>query len=139
MGYGVTMRTRSYRHMRAEERETVSLGLAHGQSLRTMASVLGWASRTVNRELARNVTRGRPYDQSFVRRLGADDDALAIVKTIIVLAHQLGRQVIAEGVETAEQLTILRALGCEYGQGYVFAKPLPCADVPSFLASGRRW
>jgi EAL domain-containing protein (putative c-di-GMP-specific phosphodiesterase class I) len=78
-------------------------------------------------------------DQSFVRRLGADDDALAIVKTIIVLAHQLGRQVIAEGVETAEQLTILRSLGCEYGQGYVFAKPLPCADVSSFLASGHRW
>jgi diguanylate cyclase (GGDEF)-like protein len=78
-------------------------------------------------------------DQSFVRRLGADDDALAIVKTIIVLAHQLGRQVIAEGVETAEHLTILRALGCEYGQGYWFAKPLPCADVSSFLAIGRRW
>jgi diguanylate cyclase (GGDEF)-like protein len=78
-------------------------------------------------------------DQSFVRRLGADDDALAIVKTIIVLAHQLGRQVIAEGVETADQLTILRALGCEYGQGYYFAKPLSCADVSSLLASGRRW
>ena len=78
-------------------------------------------------------------DQSFVRRLGADDAALAIVKTIIVLAHQLGRQVIAEGVETAEHLTILRLLGCEYGQGYWFAKPLPCADVSSFLASRRRW
>ncbi|MEO7860144.1 MAG: GGDEF domain-containing response regulator [Nitrospirales bacterium] len=78
-------------------------------------------------------------DQSFVRRLGADDDALAIVKTIIVLTHQLGRQVIAEGVETADQLTILRALGCEYGQGYFFAKPLSCADVSSILASGRRW
>jgi diguanylate cyclase (GGDEF)-like protein len=78
-------------------------------------------------------------DQSFVRRLGADDDALAIVKTIIVLAHQLGRQVIAEGVETAEQLTILRSFGCEYGQGYLFAKPLPCVDVSSFLASGRHW
>ena len=78
-------------------------------------------------------------DQSFVRRLGTDDDALAIVKTIIVLAHQLGRQVIAEGVETADQLTILRALGCEYGQGYFFAKPLTCADVSSLLASGRRW
>ena len=74
-----------------------------------------------------------------MRRLGADDDALAIVKTIIVLAHQLGRQVIAEGVETAEQLTILRALGCEYGQGYWFAKPLPGAEVSSFLASGRCW
>ena len=78
-------------------------------------------------------------DQSFVRRLGADDDALAIVKTIIVLAQQLGRQVIAEGVETAEQLTILRALGCEYGQGYWFAKPLPGAEVSSLLASGHRW
>ncbi len=78
-------------------------------------------------------------DQSFVRRLGADDDALAIVKTIIVLAHQLGRQVIAEGVETAEHLTILRLLGCEYGQGYLFAKPLPCAEVSSLLASSRRW
>jgi diguanylate cyclase (GGDEF)-like protein len=78
-------------------------------------------------------------DQSFVQRLGADDDAFAIVKTIIVLAHQLGRQVIAEGVETAEHLTILRLLGCEYGQGYWFAKPLPCADVSSFLASGHSW
>lgn len=78
-------------------------------------------------------------DQSFVQRLGTDDDAFAIVKTIIVLAHQLGRQVIAEGVETAEQLTILRLLGCEYGQGYWFAKPLPCTDVSSFLASGRCW
>ncbi|HSF67710.1 MAG TPA: GGDEF domain-containing response regulator [Nitrospiraceae bacterium] len=78
-------------------------------------------------------------DQSFVQRLGADDDAFAIVKTIIVLAHQLGRQVIAEGVETVEHLTILRLLGCEYGQGYLFAKPLPCAEVSAFLAFGRRW
>ncbi|HEY6085650.1 MAG TPA: EAL domain-containing protein [Nitrospira sp.] len=78
-------------------------------------------------------------DQSFVRRLGADDDALAIVKTIVVLAHQLGRQVIAEGVETQEQLTILRSLGCEYGQGYLFAKPLASDEVASLLTSGRRW
>jgi len=78
-------------------------------------------------------------DQSFIRRLGADDDALAIVKTIVILAHQLGRQVIAEGVETTEQLTTLRLLGCEYGQGYLFAKPLPYAEVSAFLASGRHW
>ena len=78
-------------------------------------------------------------DQSFVRRLGADDDALAIVKTIIALAHQLGRQVIAEGVETAEQLAILRSLGCEYGQGYLFAKPLLPEDVPQVLGSSRHW
>ena len=78
-------------------------------------------------------------DQSFVRRLGIDDDALAIVKTIIGLAHQLGRQVIAEGVETAEHLAILRSLGCEYGQGYFFAKPLPSEEISPLLASGRRW
>ena len=78
-------------------------------------------------------------DQSFVRRLGTEDDALAIVKTIITLAHQLGRQVIAEGMETAEHLVILRSLGCEYGQGYFFAKPLAPEEVDTLLASGRRW
>jgi transposase, IS30 family len=60
MGYGVAMRTRSYRHMSAEERETLSLGLAHGHSLRALASVLGRAPSTVSREYARNAVRG-PY------------------------------------------------------------------------------
>jgi len=78
-------------------------------------------------------------DQSFIRRLGVDDDALAIVKTIIALAHQLGRQIIAEGVETVEHRSLLRSLGCEYGQGYLFAKPLLPDGVCSLLASGPRW
>jgi IS30 family transposase len=60
MGYGVAMRTKSYRHMSAEERETVSLGLARSHSLRTMATLLGRPPSTVSRELARNTTRGRP-------------------------------------------------------------------------------
>ncbi|MGE3979461.1 MAG: IS30 family transposase, partial [Nitrospira sp.] len=55
------MHTRSYRHLSADERETLSLGLAHGHSVRTMAAVLGRAPSTVSREVARNVTRGRPY------------------------------------------------------------------------------
>ncbi len=55
------MQTRSYRHLSADEREAVSLGLAYGHSVRTMALVLGRAPSTVSRELARNVTRGRPY------------------------------------------------------------------------------
>jgi transposase, IS30 family len=61
MGYGVAMRTKSYRHLSAEERETLSLGLAHGRSVRTMARVLGRAPSTVSREVARNATRGHPY------------------------------------------------------------------------------
>ncbi|MBX3319526.1 MAG: IS30 family transposase [Nitrospira sp.] len=55
------MHTRSYRHLSAEERETLSLGLAQGQSLRTMARILGRAPSTVSREVTRNTTRGRPY------------------------------------------------------------------------------
>jgi EAL domain-containing protein (putative c-di-GMP-specific phosphodiesterase class I) len=78
-------------------------------------------------------------DQSFVRRLGEDDDALAIIKTIVVLAHQLGRKVIAEGVETSEQLAMLRSLACEYAQGYLFAKPLPEAEVRQLLITDPRW
>jgi len=74
-----------------------------------------------------------------IHRLGADDDSFAIVKTIIALAHQLGRQVIAEGIETAEHLVILRSLGCEYGQGYFFTKPLDFEEVEALLASARRW
>ena len=60
MGYGVAMHTKSYKHMSAEERETLSLGLAHGQSLRTMARVLKRAPSTVSREWARNAVRS-PY------------------------------------------------------------------------------
>ncbi|MDQ1291584.1 MAG: hypothetical protein QG615_1393 [Nitrospirota bacterium] len=55
------MRTRSYSHMSAEERETLSLGLACGHSLQTMATVLGRAPSTLSRESARNTTRGHPY------------------------------------------------------------------------------
>lgn len=57
MGYGVAMRTRSYRHLSAEERETLSLGLAAGHSLRRMARVLGRAPSTVSREISRNAGR----------------------------------------------------------------------------------
>ncbi|NJN70819.1 MAG: IS30 family transposase [Nitrospira sp.] len=55
------MHTRSYRHLSAEERETVSLGLARGHSIRAMARILGRAPSTVSREVSRNATRGHPY------------------------------------------------------------------------------
>lgn len=61
MGYGVAMRTRCYQHMSAEERETLSLGLARGHSLRAMAAMLRRAPSTLSREYSRNTIRGRPY------------------------------------------------------------------------------
>jgi diguanylate cyclase (GGDEF)-like protein/PAS domain S-box-containing protein len=63
-------------------------------------------------------------DRSFVSRMGPHGEDSEIVGTIISLAHNLNLDVIAEGVETAKQLTQLQALGCEYGQGYYFSRPV---------------
>lgn len=64
-------------------------------------------------------------DQSFVRNLTANSDDLVLVTTIINMAHQLGCKVIAEGVETKEQMLLLKNADCDFGQGYYFSKPLP--------------
>jgi len=63
-------------------------------------------------------------DRSFVSKLGSDEDTHAIVGTIVNLAHTLHMNVVAEGIETEQQLTELVELGCDSGQGYYFAKPL---------------
>jgi len=52
-----------------------------------------------------------------------------IVRTIIAFSNQLGLAVVAEGIETLEQLKILRDLKCEFGQGYLFSKPLPVQEI----------
>jgi diguanylate cyclase (GGDEF)-like protein/PAS domain S-box-containing protein len=64
-------------------------------------------------------------DQSFVKGLGKDVEDTAVVRMIIELAHTLGLEVIAEGVETEEQATLLKEMGCDVAQGYHFSKPLP--------------
>ncbi|EGW23327.1 EAL domain-containing protein [Methylobacter tundripaludum] len=70
-------------------------------------------------------------DQSFVRDLETDPGDRAIAEAIVVMAHRLGLKVIAEGVETEGQYALLAEAGCEYVQGYLFAKPMP---VEAFLA-----
>jgi diguanylate cyclase (GGDEF)-like protein/PAS domain S-box-containing protein len=75
-------------------------------------------------------------DQSFIRGMTTDDDDLEIVRTIIALGHNLGLEVMAEGVETTEQLVQLRALGCETAQGYLFARPMTPEDIDARLAAG---
>jgi EAL domain-containing protein (putative c-di-GMP-specific phosphodiesterase class I) len=74
-------------------------------------------------------------DRSFVTGLGVDPGRSAIVFTIISLARDLGLEVIAEGVETAAQLAQLRERRCQYGQGYVFSKPLDADGAGELLAS----
>ena len=63
-------------------------------------------------------------DRSFISQLGPNGENSEIVRTIVLLARNLGLDVVAEGVETAEQLSQLQAIGCEYGQGYFFFRPL---------------
>lgn len=74
-------------------------------------------------------------DQSFVRQLLDDADNLAILEGILTLAHNFGRTTIAEGVETVEQGTLLVQLGCEMGQGYGIARPMPAAELPGWMAT----
>ena len=76
-------------------------------------------------------------DQSFVRGLGVDQSAEAIAAAVLTLGHSLGLRVIAEGVETPDQLRILRALGCDEMQGFLFSKPLSLEDFAGCLAAGR--
>jgi diguanylate cyclase (GGDEF)-like protein/PAS domain S-box-containing protein len=74
-------------------------------------------------------------DQSFVRNLHQGSTSLALCKALIVLAHELGMKVVAEGIETIEQRDLLLAAGCDCGQGYWFSKPLSAADFESFCAA----
>ena len=72
-------------------------------------------------------------DRSFVSRITDGDQALQIVRTIIELARVLGMDVIAEGIETVEQYRLLRQLGCRFGQGYLFARPMSAEAVTELL------
>jgi EAL domain-containing protein (putative c-di-GMP-specific phosphodiesterase class I) len=71
-------------------------------------------------------------DRSFVSRMSIDKDSRGIVKTIITLATELGKAVIAEGVETEEHKAMLTELSCGYGQGYLFSQPLPKDKAEEF-------
>jgi diguanylate cyclase (GGDEF)-like protein len=75
-------------------------------------------------------------DRSFVAKLGIEARAAAIVRAIVVLAHELGMTPVAEGVETAAQADLLAALGCPMAQGYLFGRPEPAAKLwPSRAAA----
>jgi len=72
-------------------------------------------------------------DGSFISRMAKGDENSEIVRTICTLANNLGMEVVAEGVETREQLELLRGLKCEYGQGYLFSKPLDAEKATTMV------
>jgi diguanylate cyclase (GGDEF)-like protein len=86
----------------------------------------GYASLTHLRSLPLSFVK---IDQSFVQGIGQDPSDERIVSAVVDLAANLGLRSIAEGIETMDQLSRLRELGCDQGQGYLFARPLPPTDV----------
>jgi EAL domain-containing protein (putative c-di-GMP-specific phosphodiesterase class I) len=77
-------------------------------------------------------------DQSFVRDVGAEDDESPVVTAMIAMGRSLKQRVIAEGVETGEQLAFLQARGCEEAQGFHFGRPMPGSQFAGLLASASR-
>ncbi len=89
-----------------------------------------------NLESLKNLTVNQiKIDRTFVRNLMTEVGDRAIVRSIIALGRSLGLQVVAEGVESMEQQQLLREFGCDLLQGYLYARPLPAADVRPFVES----
>jgi diguanylate cyclase (GGDEF)-like protein len=76
-------------------------------------------------------------DRAFVNRIPGDPEACAIVSAIVGLAHSLGVEAVAEGVETEQQLAFLRELGCDRCQGYLFCRPRPAEELVALFESGK--
>ncbi|MGB9109985.1 MAG: EAL domain-containing protein, partial [Telluria sp.] len=72
-------------------------------------------------------------DRAFVQDLGCDADSAAMVRAIVALGHGLKMRIVAEGVETEVQLAMLRELGCDEAQGYLFSRPVEATAVPAML------
>jgi diguanylate cyclase (GGDEF)-like protein/PAS domain S-box-containing protein len=78
-------------------------------------------------------------DQSFVNNLVPSSTNLALCKAIIAMAHALGMKVVAEGIETEDQRNLLLEAGCDFGQGYWFAKPMRPKEFEQFVAGQTQW
>jgi EAL domain-containing protein (putative c-di-GMP-specific phosphodiesterase class I) len=72
-------------------------------------------------------------DRSFVQRMETGQQPRQIVRTILELARALEMEVVAEGIETEGQMRLLQEMGCQFGQGYLFSRPLPAAQIEKLL------
>jgi diguanylate cyclase (GGDEF)-like protein/PAS domain S-box-containing protein len=95
---------------------------------------VGYSSLSYLKRLPADVLK---IDKSFTKGIGEEVEDTAIIRMVIELAHTLGMEVIAEGVEDWTQAALLREMGCDMGQGFFFSKPLPSEEAAEFLAKER--
>jgi predicted signal transduction protein with EAL and GGDEF domain len=93
----------------------------------------GYASLVYLRQLAVDIIK---IDPSFVAGLGADGTLAMLTRAIIQVGHDLGIEVVAEGIERPEHLELLREMGCELGQGFLIAKPMDARGIEALVGSG---
>jgi c-di-GMP phosphodiesterase len=122
--------------------EDISTAAQHLLSLRRSGALIaiddfgtGYSSLSYLKSLPLDKIK---IDKSFVQDLLDDDDDATIVRAIIQLGKSLGMQVIAEGVETAEQEAYIISEGCHEGQGYFYSKPLPTRELSAYLKQAQR-
>ncbi|MGR4039173.1 EAL domain-containing protein [Pseudomonas sp. JDS08PS003] len=122
--------------------EDISTAAQHLLSLRRSGALIaiddfgtGYSSLSYLKSLPLDKIK---IDKSFVQDLLDDDDDATIVRAIIQLGKSLGMQVIAEGVETAEQEAYIISEGCHEGQGYHYSKPLPARELSAYLKQAQR-
>lgn len=94
----------------------------------------GYSSLGYLKRLPVNIVK---VDRSFVMDIPHDQDDMEITAAVIAMAHSLNYEVVAEGVETIEQLEFLRSCGCDYGQGYLFSKPVDPEELAIFCTSNK--
>jgi predicted signal transduction protein with EAL and GGDEF domain len=120
--------------MRDEERTTRILSELRALGARLCIDDFGtgYSSLSYLRRFALDILK---IDRSFISDMLNNNESQEIVKTILSLGNNLGMEVVAEGVETSEQVSLLKSFGCEYAQGYFFSKPLDSTGVARTLAS----
>jgi EAL domain-containing protein (putative c-di-GMP-specific phosphodiesterase class I) len=97
---------------------------------------IGYSSMSVLSELPTDALK---IDRSFVTQSATRGTSRSVVEAIISIAHLLGKTTVAEGVETGDQARTLRELGCDYAQGYFFARPVPAEGLPAVIARVPAW
>jgi len=93
----------------------------------------GYSSLSYLKRFPINVLK---IDRSFIRDMNVEANDRLLVQAIATMSHGLGLQVVAEGVENEGQISLLRKMGCKYGQGYFFSKPVPISDFDLLKRSG---